>query len=89
MCFLFQDIKKYPDWATKIRAWWKEGLRRVILFWVFAIVLSTIVIVAVCTNFINWDRFNRDMIYTNEVGRAFLASFILVMDFTIVMQVSS
>jgi len=28
------------------------------------------------------------MFYTNEVGRSFLASFILVMDFSIVMQVS-
>ena len=48
--------------------------------------LTIIVVVAVITNFINWDDYNRDVVYTNELGRSFLASFILVMDFTIVMQ---
>lgn len=62
-------------------------MHRVYLFWAFFLILTTLVIVIVCTDIINWDSFNRDMFYTNEVGRAFLASFILVMDFTIVMQV--
>ena len=82
-----QDTKKYSSWAVTVRQWWKEGLRRVYLFWVFFVVLTILVIVCVSTDLINWDDFNRDMFYTNEVGRAFLASFILVMDFTIVMQV--
>lgn len=80
-------MKKYPNWAVAARKWWVVGLRRVIFFWVFSIILSIIVITAISTSFINWDTLNRDMIYTNELGRAWLASFILVMDFTIVMQV--
>lgn len=83
---MLQDNTKYENWIPKFRAWWKKGLRRVYLFWAFSIILSIIVITAVCTHYINWDKFNRDVIYTNELGRAFLASFILVMDFTIVMQ---
>ncbi|XP_066918710.1 transmembrane protein 117-like [Clytia hemisphaerica] len=83
---MLQDNQKYVKWATKIRVWWKEGLRRVYLFWVFFIVLTVMVIVIVSTDILNWDTFNRDVFYTNEVGRSFLASFILVMDFTIVMQ---
>jgi len=83
---MLQDMKKYPNWAEAARKWWVVGLRRVIFFWVFSIILSIIVITAISTSFINWDTLNRDMIYTNELGRAWLASFILVMDFTIVMQ---
>lgn len=83
---MLQDTKQYKHWLPSVRTWWKTGLKRVYLFWIFSIVLTTVVIVAVCTDLINWDSFNRDMFYTNEVGRAFLASFILVMDFTIVMQ---
>lgn len=57
------------------------------MFWAVFVVLTILVIVIVSTDLVNWDAMNRDMFYTNEVGRAFLASFILVMDFTIVMQV--
>ena len=41
----------------------------------------------ITTDWINWDEMNHDFMPTNEVSRAFLASFILVMDLLIVMQV--
>ena len=47
------------------------------------IVIST----AISTDYVNWDRLNKDFVATNELSRAFLASFILVMDLVIVMQV--
>ena len=51
------------------------------------IVSFTIVVTTIATNEVKWDKMNRDFMPTNEVGRAFLASFILVMDLLIVVQV--
>lgn len=83
---MLQETKRYKKWKPDARKWWNTGLRRVILFWIFSVILTIMVIIVVTTNLINWDKYNRDVVYTNELGRSFLASFILVMDFTIVMQ---
>ena len=83
---MLQEYNRYKKWKPSARKWWNTGKRRVVLFWIFSVTLTIIVIIAVTTNFINWDEYNRDVVYTNELGRSFLASFILVMDFTIVMQ---
>lgn len=83
---MLQDITMYPNWIPKFRHWWKQGWRRVILFWVFFIICTTIVIFAIGTDMIKWDKLNRGYFYTNELGRSLLASIILFMDFTIVMQ---
>ncbi len=40
-----------------------------------------------CSDWINWDTLNDPFVATNEASRSFLASFILVMDLLIVMQV--
>ena len=51
-------------------------------------VSSFVVIFVIATDYIQWDKLNRDFLPTNELSRAFLASFILVMDILIVMQVN-
>ncbi|KAK7449157.1 hypothetical protein BaRGS_00040046 [Batillaria attramentaria] len=78
--------KLYPLWAKKPRAWWNTGIRRIILFWIIVAVSSFIVIFVIATDYIQWDKLNHDFLHSNEVSRAFLASFILVMDIVIVMQ---
>ena len=49
--------------------------------------MTIVVSTAISTDYVNWDRLNRNFVATNELSRAFLASFILVMDLLIVMQV--
>ena len=49
--------------------------------------MSVVVATAITTDYVNWDEISRDFMPTNELSRAFLASFILVMDLMIVMQV--
>ena len=51
------------------------------------VVLTSVVASAIIADYINWDSLNRDFIHTSELGRGYLASFILVLDFSIVMQV--
>lgn len=51
--------------------------------------MSAVVATAITTDYLNWDEISRDFMPTNELSRAFLASFILVMDLFIVMQVQS
>jgi len=50
--------------------------------------MTIVVSTAVSTDYVNWDKLNRDFVASNEISRAFLASFILVMDLMIVMQVT-
>lgn len=78
--------KLYPTWARRVRVWWNTKYNRIILFWVIVILTSFIVIFVIATDYINWDSLNRDFLHSNELSRAFLASFILVMDIVIVMQ---
>lgn len=51
--------------------------------------MTIVVSTAISMDYVNWDRINRDFVASNELARAFLASFILVMDLMIVMQVGS
>ncbi|XP_064635440.1 transmembrane protein 117-like isoform X2 [Lineus longissimus] len=78
--------KLYPNWAVPVRKWWKKGWNRIILFWFLVILLTVVVVTVITTDYISWDTLNRDLLPTNELSRAFLASFILVMDLLIVMQ---
>lgn len=84
--FLIQGVQ-YAHWAPGIRRFWKKGLNRVYAFWFVFVTMTIVVSTAISTDYVNWDRLNRDFVATNELSRAFLASFILVMDLLIVMQV--
>lgn len=84
---VFQD-KLYPEWNKRLRKIWKTGWTRIYMFWIVLIIATAIVATGIISDFIRWDSLNRDFVSTNELSRAFLASFILVMDLLIVMQVS-
>ncbi|XP_012662939.1 transmembrane protein 117 isoform X4 [Otolemur garnettii] len=82
---MLQD-KPYPDWGKSARAFWKKGKVRIILFWTVLFTLSSVVVLVITTDWISWDKLNRGFLPSDEVSRAFLASFILVFDLLIVMQ---
>ncbi|MEE6480799.1 hypothetical protein FKM82_012674 [Ascaphus truei] len=48
--------------------------------------LTSAVVLVITTDWISWDKLNRGFLPSDEVSRAFLASFILVFDLLIVMQ---
>ena len=77
----------YPQWSPALRRFWRRGRNRVYAFWFVSFSMSAVVATAITTDYLNWDEISRDFMPTNELSRAFLASFILVMDLFIVMQV--
>lgn len=77
----------YPNWSVGLRKWWRAGYRRIILFWGVVIGCTSLVVSVISTDVIRWDSFNRGFLPSDELSRAFLASFILVMDLLIVIQV--
>ncbi|XP_043404849.1 transmembrane protein 117 isoform X2 [Chelonia mydas] len=82
---MLQD-KPYPDWGKSARAFWKKGNVRIILFWTVLFTLTSAVVLVITTDWISWDKLNRGFLPSDEVSRAFLASFILVFDLLIIMQ---
>ncbi|XP_062858946.1 transmembrane protein 117 [Trichomycterus rosablanca] len=76
----------YPDWGRAARRFWKQGNNRIVLFWTVLISLTSVVVLVISTDWISWDNLNRGFLPSDEVSRAFLASFILVFDLLIVMQ---
>ncbi|XP_036432183.1 transmembrane protein 117 isoform X1 [Colossoma macropomum] len=76
----------YPDWGQTARRFWKQGNNRIVLFWTVLISLTSVVVLVISTDWISWDNLNRGFLPSDEVSRAFLASFILVFDLLIVMQ---
>ncbi|XP_076372929.1 transmembrane protein 117-like [Tachypleus tridentatus] len=77
----------YVDWAKPARTFWKtHGRVRIVVFWAGSTIMTTLVVTLISGDWITWDRLNRDFVATTELSRAFLASFILVMDLLIVIQ---
>ncbi|KAK8739321.1 hypothetical protein OTU49_003576 [Cherax quadricarinatus] len=77
----------YPHWATGFRRLYRlSNVPRILIFWCGSIVVAVIVIFLIVSDYISWDKLNKGFVETTEVSRAFLASFILVMDLLIVMQ---
>ncbi|XP_059703034.1 transmembrane protein 117 isoform X3 [Haemorhous mexicanus] len=56
------------------------------LFRTVLFTLTSVVVLVITTDWISWDKLNRGFLPSDEVSRAFLASFILVFDLLIVMQ---
>ncbi|XP_059916385.1 LOW QUALITY PROTEIN: transmembrane protein 117 [Gadus macrocephalus] len=82
---MLQD-QHYPDWGQTARRFWKKGNNRIVLFWTVLFSLTSVVVLVISTDWISWDNLNRGFLPSDEVSRAFLASFILVFDLLIVMQ---
>lgn len=77
----------YPNWAPSVRRFWQShsGVR-IGVFWIGSATITAVVIMVIATDWITWDRINRDFIATSELSRAFLCSTVLVLDLLIVMQ---
>nr|XP_061812502.1 transmembrane protein 117-like [Nerophis lumbriciformis] len=82
---MLQD-DSYPNWGKGARRFWKKGNNRILLFWIVLVSLTSVVVLVIVTDWICWDKLNRGFLPSDEVSRAFLASFILVFDLLIVMQ---
>ncbi|XP_059080280.1 transmembrane protein 117-like isoform X2 [Tigriopus californicus] len=77
----------YPYWAPVVRKYYQSYMwPRILIFWIVSTVSTTAVITVIATDWITWDRLNRDFFATTELSRAFLASSVLVLDLIIVMQ---
>ncbi|XP_064113173.1 transmembrane protein 117-like isoform X2 [Macrobrachium nipponense] len=77
----------YPHWATGFRRLYRlSNVPRILIFWCGSIVVAIVVIFLIVSDYISWDQLNKGFVETTELSRAFLASFILVMDLLIVMQ---
>ncbi|KAJ9591648.1 hypothetical protein L9F63_001793 [Diploptera punctata] len=77
----------YPHWAPCFRQIWRRSnIPRILIFWVGSVVATSVVVTLIVSDWISWDKLNRDFVATTELSRAFIASFILVMDLLIVMQ---
>ncbi|XP_076328958.1 transmembrane protein 117-like isoform X2 [Tachypleus tridentatus] len=77
----------YVDWAKPARKFWRShGQIRIFIFWAGSSIMTALVVTLIVSDWITWDLLNRDFVATSELSRAFLASFILVMDLFIVMQ---
>ncbi|XP_077567090.1 transmembrane protein 117 isoform X1 [Stigmatopora nigra] len=83
---MLQDENSYPHWGKSARNFWKKGNNRIVLFWIVLVSLTSVVVLVIVTDWICWDKLNRGFLPSDEVSRAFLASFILVFDLLIVMQ---
>ncbi|XP_045119048.1 transmembrane protein 117-like isoform X2 [Portunus trituberculatus] len=77
----------YPNWAPEFRRLYRiSNVPRILIFWCGYIVVAIVVIFLIVSDYISWDELNKGFVETTELSRAFLASFILVMDLLIVMQ---
>uniref|UniRef100_T1ICX7 Transmembrane protein 117 n=1 Tax=Rhodnius prolixus TaxID=13249 RepID=T1ICX7_RHOPR len=77
----------YPDWAPALRRLWrKSNIPRILIFWVGSALGSAFVVTLIVGDLISWDTLNQDFVASTELSRAFLASFILVLDLVIMMQ---
>lgn len=79
--------KLYPKWAPKSRKWWNTGYNRIFTFWIAVVLSFFTVVCAISIDVISWDRINGDVVHMDELSRAFFASFILILDVVLVMQV--
>jgi len=77
----------YPNWAPSARKFWKNhGKVRIGVFWIGSATFTAFVISVIATDWITWDRINRNFIASTELSRAYLCSTVLVLDLLIVMQ---
>ncbi|KPP69844.1 transmembrane protein 117-like, partial [Scleropages formosus] len=81
MCGHKTKKKKATPWSSERTRVCLCVPRRAVL-----ISLTSVVVLVISTDWISWDNLNRGFLPSDEVSRAFLASFILVFDLLIVMQ---
>lgn len=84
---LSHQQRRYRCWVKDLRYFWRNGKLRIIAFWFITTTTAVVSVIAVSLDFLKWDSMNKNLPSSNEVSRSFLASFIIVCDLVIIMQV--
>lgn len=82
---MLQDTE-YPNWAPGIRKRWRKSKSRIFAFWIVSLGMTAVVILLIALDLVKWDSMMRIMPASNEMGRSFLAAFIVCFDIVQIMQ---
>lgn len=53
----------YPEWAPRCRKLWRRSnVPRIMIFWVGSVLATTVVVTLIVSDYISWDKLNRDFI---------------------------
>ena len=60
----------YPDWAPRVRKVWRQtSWLRIGTFWFGSILMTSMVIMVIATDWITWDRLNRDFVASTGISK--------------------
>jgi len=55
----------YPQWASYFRKIWRRSnVPRILIFWVGSVVATSVVVTLIVSDWISWDKLNRDFVAT-------------------------
>ncbi|XP_069704325.1 uncharacterized protein [Periplaneta americana] len=55
----------YPHWASYFRQIWRRSnIPRILIFWVGSVVATSVVVTLIVSDWISWDKLNRDFVAT-------------------------
>ena len=64
----------YPHWAPCFRQIWrKSNIPRILIFWVGSVVATSVVVTLIVSDWISWDKLNRDFVATTGKYQDFSA----------------
>lgn len=78
----------YPEWGSTLRKYWRKNYVRIPIVWVIGVTITSVAITAITVDYISWDNMSMSFTAANELGRAWLSAFIVVLDALIITQVS-
>lgn len=78
----------YPEWGSTLRKYWRKNYVRIPIVWVIGVTITSVAITAITVDYISWDNMSMSFNAANELGRAWLSAFIVVLDVLIITQVS-
>jgi hypothetical protein len=59
----------YPQWASCFRQIWRRSnIPRILIFWVGSVVATSVVVTLIVSDWISWDKLNRDFVATTGKG---------------------
>jgi len=76
----------YPDWAAKFRKVWQRKYVRICAIWGIVIGVTAAAVTAIAVDFIEWDKMAENLAPADELGRIYLATFIIIFDLLIITQ---
>lgn len=58
----------YPEWAPLFRRLWRRSnVPRILIFWVGSVLATTVVVTLIVSDYISWDKLNRDFIASTGI----------------------